>query len=133
MPSAGYRSWLAAFVMVCVASAACGPSAPSGVQLTGHWVALGPGHTPPIHVMTLEQVGDAITGTACMSSSGVTVYSGVPVRGTYPDVHYTVPLHATAPCCAALAGRTFSGRFDNTLDIVGSDLRFTRSETRPAC
>ena len=83
--------------------------------------------------ITLQQDGDDISGTACARSDGVLLYHGVPVRGDYPRVEFDVSSAQTQPCCTFLAGTHFSGRQDDTRDIVGRignvDVRFERSTT----
>jgi len=101
-------------------------------DLTGIWVARSIGHASFVG-FTLQQTGDAISGTACATSESVLLYSGVAVTGDYPDLRFTVGAGHTAPCCANLAGTRFIGKRDSTKDIVGNygtfDLRFERSET----
>ena len=107
-------------VLVALGSIGCGLTGPSE-NLTGHWVAQSIGHTTLVG-MTLQQSGDEITGTACSTDGGRLTYSGVPVVGDYPKLHYTVSERLG-----------FAGKQDRTLDIVGDygtiDLRFQRSAT----
>ena len=101
-------------------------------DLNGIWIARSIGHSSQVG-FTLRQIDDTITGTACAISDGVLLYSDVPVTGDYPDVQFTVTALNTAPCCGQLAGTRFSGKQDDTKDIVGNygtiDLRFERSTT----
>ena len=113
-----------------VLTAGCNLTGPSE-ELTGTWTAsLGKFSFVGI---TLQQNGDDITGTACARSDGVLLYSGVPVSGDHPRISFHVASTNTQPCCAHMAGTSFSGRQDSTHDIVGRlgsvDIRFERSGT----
>jgi hypothetical protein len=87
--------------------------------------------------MVLEQSGTSISGAAC-ASDGPLLFEGAPVHGTYPRVSFVVTPDSTQPCCRAVAGASFSGRFDDTGDIVGRlstgvDLRFERGTPGATC
>ena len=108
----------------------CNLTGPSE-SMTGTWTAtLG---TSSFVVMALHQDGDDVSGTACSRSDGVLLYHGVPVRGDHPGVEFDVSSSHTQPCCAHLAGTHFSGRQDNSREIVGRlggvDVRFERAQT----
>lgn len=119
-----------AIVLIAVLSAGCGLFGPSD-DLSGHWIAQSVGHFQFLG-LTLTQSGDVITGTACATSDGIVLYSGVAVSGDYPNLQFSIDSAHTKPCCASLAGSTFKGRRDSTKDIVGTyttlDVRFKRSE-----
>lgn len=115
---------------------ACSPNAPSGT-LSGTWAARGMGHSLWFRLV-LSQRGDTVTGTACAVSGGVLMFQGAPVHGSYPRVSFVVTPASAMPCCGHLAGASFSGRLDDTRDIVGassfgSDLRFERGGDGAAC
>ena len=117
------------FIAVLSASA-CTLTGPSD-DLTGTWNAQSIGHTDVLS-MTLQQSGDVITGIACERSNGLLLYKNVAVRGDYPNLEFTVTVAQTEPCCAQMAGRTFRGKQDGSMDIVGNyagiDLRFKRAD-----
>jgi hypothetical protein len=119
-------------VALAAATPSCGLTNPSE-SLAGNWSANHGGKFGFIGLV-LEQSGDEITGTACATDSGITLYRNVPVRGEYPRVQFDVAGAYTEPCCAQLAGVRFSGRRDSTRDIVGvygnTDVRFRRSQSR---
>ena len=108
--------------------ASCGLTDPSD-DLTGIWNARSVGHSDVLS-MTLRQSGDVITGTAC-EWNGMLLFKDVPVRGDYPNLEFTVTAAQAEQCCALIAGRTFRGKQDGSMDIVGSyggiDLRFERA------
>jgi hypothetical protein len=128
------RTRLAIATVVATTCSACSPTSPSE-SLTGTWRASS-GHSGGFY-LSLQQTGEEIRGTACGIDSGRVLYRNAPVRGTYPRVLFTAALEHTGPCCAHLAGTTFFGRIDGSLDIVGtlslpngggSGLRFKRSD-----
>jgi hypothetical protein len=117
-----------------VSAFGCGPAEPSG-SLTGTWSARGIGHSMSFS-LSLTQNGDQISGAACAVDSGVALFRGAPVSGTYPRVQFVVTPDAAGSCCPHLVGSAFAGRQDGTGHIVGrfgtSDLRFVR-EPRDLC
>jgi hypothetical protein len=118
-------------VGLALAAIGCNVTGPKE-DLTGHWIARSIGHSTQVG-FTLMQSGDAITGKACAMSEGVLLYKDAPVFGEYPDLQFTVAAAHTQPCCPHLAGTRFTGKQDDTRDIVGTygaiDLRFERSIT----
>jgi hypothetical protein len=115
-------------VALALSGVSCNLTGPSQ-SLTGIWTAsLG---KSSFVVMTLHQDGDDVSGTACARSDGFLLYHGVPVRGDHPRVEFDVSSSQTQPCCGFLAGTHFSGRQDDTGDIVGRignvDVRFELS------
>jgi hypothetical protein len=113
-----------------LAVCACGPTAPSR-SIAGSWFARGIGHSQ-VFELVLQQDGERVSGSACGVDGGIVLFSGAPVRSTHPNVQFIVTAAAAGACCPHLAGRQFSGRLDDTGDVVGQfgtiDLRFTRSE-----
>ena len=104
-----------------------GPSA----SFEGEWTA--PGGKTYVIGLSLRQNGDTISGVACASDSGVRLYSNAPVTGHYPSIRVTVTAGSTGPCCAHLAGQTFSAQMEKRGEILAPDgIRFRRSTT-PAC
>ena len=124
-------------VALALAGACCNVNGPSE-SLTGHWMAIGIGHSS-VFGLTLQQSDDEITGTAC-HSDGIPIFSRASVTGEYPTVLVDVTAASLQPCCASMAGARFIGRQDGTNDIVGTyqtatqriDLRFRRSDV-PVC
>jgi hypothetical protein len=115
--------------------AGCSPNEPSP-SISGGWSARGAGHSS-LFWMVLEQRGTSIGGVAC-ASDGPLLFEGAPVHGTYPRVSFVVTPQSTQPCCPGVAGAAFSGRFDDTGDIVGRlstgvDLRFERGTRGATC
>jgi hypothetical protein len=99
-----------------------------GAGLDGVWTARGIGHTGQTFTMRLQQSGDTVSGMACETDGGILVFRDAPVRGDYPRVRFAV----------SPAGPSFSGRQDDTHDIVGTysdgfDLRFTRGGSAAGC
>jgi hypothetical protein len=111
-------------------SISCGPTRPSG-SAAGDWFALGIGHSQ-VFYLTLQQQGERISGVACGSDGGVLLFADAPVSGSYPIIGFVVTSQSAGACCAYLAGVRFSGKLDDTGDIVGrwgeTDLRFKRSD-----
>src|SRR5262245_37660705 len=112
-------------VLLAIGAAGCNPFGPAR-SVEGVWVAQQGKFS--FVCLSLEQVGDTITGTAWARSDGFALYSGVPVHGEHPRVQFTVGPNNVAACCPHLAGTTFAGRQDSTDDIVGrlgaGDIRF---------
>lgn len=82
--------------------------------------------------LSLKQSGDTITGVACASET-VPLYKGARVTGDYPSIRVTVTPESTMPCCAHLAGQTFTAEMEKRGEIVTPDgIRFKRS-SGPAC
>ena len=126
--------------LACAGSSCNLITGPSG-SVTGMWRAIGPNPRTDGAGLILQQTGDEITGTACKWSIPVVVYTGVPVRGEYPNVRFDVGPEHLCPACSGSAVR-FVGRQDSTKDIVGTftpvppdgrsyDLRFTRTNSNP--
>ncbi len=94
---------------------------------------VGPGGKSYLIGLSLRQNGDTISGVACAFDSGVRLYSNAPVTGNYPSIRVTVTAGSTGPCCAHLAGQTFSAEMEKRGEILAPDgIRFRRSTT-PAC
>jgi hypothetical protein len=100
------RTW-PALVSLAVC-AGCSPTGPD-TSLTGAWSARGIGHSLTFD-MSLRQTGDEISGVACGYSSGVVIFSGVPVNGDYPRVRFVVSAETAGSCCPALVGAAFDRR-----------------------
>ncbi len=117
--------------MVLMVTLGCSSTTSPSGSLTGTWQARGIGHGL-LFEMTLQQSGSRVTGSACGVSDGVVMFRNATVSGDAPQVRFTVTPDSAQPCCAHLAGSSFTGRLDGTGDIVGSssfgsDLRFERS------
>ena len=111
-------------------SASCNLLGPSA-SFEGEWSP--PGGKTYLIGLSLRQNGDTISGVACASDSGVRLYSNAPVTGSYPAIRVTVTAGSTGPCCAHLAGQTFSAEMEKRGEILAPDgIRFRRSTT-PAC
>ena len=117
----------------------CGLFGPSE-SLTGGWFAYG--FKFQAFYLCIEQTGDTVSGRASgrdstfgISSGGPFLFRDAPVSGNYPNVTFTVTKETVNACCPHLVGRTFSGKFDTTRDIVGGfvgtnyDIRFKRNES----
>jgi hypothetical protein len=119
---------------VAFVSPACNFMGPSE-SLAGTWEANYGGKFGFLGII-LEQSGDQITGIACGSNSGTTLFRNVPVRGEYPDVRFDVASTYVEPCCLSMTGSRFAGRRDSSGDIVGvfnnTDVRF-RKTANPVC
>ena len=86
-------------------------------DLTGSWSAT---YSKFVFLgVDLEQRGDTITGTACHSSSGVVIFSGVPVSGNSPRFEFTVRAEHVGSCCAHFIGRRYVGYLDAEDRISG--------------
>lgn len=82
--------------------------------------------------LSLRQSGDTVTGAAC-ASDVVALYRNAQVTGDYPEIRVTVTAASTAPCCAHLAGQTFTATMEKRGEIVTpSGVRFRRV-AGPAC
>jgi hypothetical protein len=108
----------------------CGLLGPSE-SFEGEWIA--PAGKFYVIGLSLRQSGDTVSGVACASDSGVLLYRNAPVSGDHPTIRITVTTAATAPCCAHLAGQTFTAEMEKRGEIVTpSGVRFKRSSA-PAC
>jgi len=116
--------------LLAISTIGCGLTGPSE-SLTGHWVA-NSGDKFTFAELDLQQIGHAISGTACESAAGMTFFTGVQVSGEYPNLQFTVSANQARPGFAAIAGSQFIGRQDGSKDIVGTyrnrDIRFERSD-----
>jgi len=97
----------------------CGGSSPlpPSSSIVGDWSGnVGIAHTDDLQ-LRFQQNGTSIEGIACRWDDGVLLFSGVPVRVTYPNVLFTVLPQNTEPCCAFYAGKQFFARLmaDGTL------------------
>jgi len=121
---------LAAVVVLASASGGCGLFGPSE-SFEGEWTASG-GKFYVIG-LSLRQSDDTVSGVACASQDGVLLYRNAPVTGDYPSIRVVVTAPSTAPCCAHLAGQTFTAEMEKRGEIVTPEgIRFRRSTT-PAC
>ncbi len=117
-------------VLVLATTTACGLLGPSE-SFEGEWTA--PGGKFYVIGLSLRQNGDTVSGVACASQDGVLLYRNAPVSGDHPSIRITVTPAATAPCCAHLAGQTFTAEMEKRGEIVTPDgIRFKRSSA-PAC
>jgi hypothetical protein len=112
-------------VLACLAGCDS-PTSPSK-SAAGSWQAIGVGHSA-VYGLSLEQRDDQISGTACYSDSGVILFRGVPVSGTYPRVLFASP-----------SGTVFVGKLEEDRDQIAGDygsvpLRFNPvGGTDPPC
>jgi hypothetical protein len=121
--------WLA-IVLVVTASTSCNLLGPND-SFDGEWTA--PAGKNYFIGLSLRQNGDTISGVACASQDGVLLYSNAPVTGDYPSIRVTVTAASTSPCCAHMAGQTFSAEMEKRGDILApGGIRFQRSTT-PVC
>jgi hypothetical protein len=91
-------------------SVVCGTSATGPSEsLAGNWTANHGGKNGSIG-MVLQQNGDEISGFACATNTGITVFSNVPVRGNFPNVQFEVAASHVEPCCGSYVGNRFTGR-----------------------
>lgn len=117
-------------LVVAIGGASCGLLGPSE-SFEGEWTA--PAGKFYVIGLSLRQNGDTISGVACAADSAVVLYTRAPVTGSYPSIRVVVTASATAPCCAHMAGQTFSAKMEKRGEIVTPDgIRFRRSTT-PAC
>jgi hypothetical protein len=113
-----------------LATTACGLLGPSE-SFEGEWIA--PAGKFYVIGLSLRQSGDRVSGVACASDSGVLLYRNAQVSGDHPSIRITVTAAATAPCCAHLAGQTFTAEMEKRGETVTpSGVRFKRT-TAPAC
>jgi hypothetical protein len=127
-----------ALLLLGLSGAGCWPL-PAGPSesLSGRWAARGIGHGLAFE-MSLQQSGDTIIGVACGISDGIVIFRNAPVEGDYPHVRFAVTPGTAGACCSHLVGSKFSGKIDDTHDIVGSsdfgsDLRFKRATDPSSC
>ncbi|MGD9901913.1 MAG: hypothetical protein AB7U83_00480 [Vicinamibacterales bacterium] len=119
-----------ATAIVVAATTGCGLFGPSE-SFEGEWTASG-GKFYVIG-LSLRQSGDTVSGVACAAQDGVVLYRNAPVTGDYPSIRVVVSAGSTAPCCAHLAGQTFTAEMEKRGEIVTPDgIRFRRS-VDPAC
>lgn len=117
-------------VLVLASTTACGLLGPSE-SFEGEWTA--PAGKFYVIGLSLRQSGDTVSGVACASDSGVLLYRNAQVSGDHPSIRVVVTPSATAPCCAHLAGQTFTAEMEKRGEIVTpSGVRFKRSSA-PAC
>src|SRR5687768_9315077 len=107
-----------AVVLLAVFATGCDLTGPSR-SIAGHWSANHGGHFGFVG-MTLDQSGDAITGTACGISGGTLLYRNTPVTGDHPHLQFTVGTFDVRSCCVSMVGTRFSGRQESSGDIIGA-------------
>lgn len=117
-------------LVVAIGGASCGLLGPSE-SFEGEWIA--PAGKFYVIGLSLRQNGDTVSGVACASDSGVLLYRNATVTGDYPSIRVVVTAGSTAPCCAHMAGQTYTAEMEERGEIVTpSGVRFRRSAT-PAC
>lgn len=114
---------LSSFLVCVLAATRCGETLGPSPIASGMYIA----NVPPAHFdllqLQLQNNGGEISGTACFSSSGYLLFSGVPVHGSASSISFTVERSNASPCAfdptgtSLVARRGRDGMFNGTFHL----------------